>query len=301
MRSSDFQFVAKLVWKRAAIVVESGKEYLVESRLTPLAEAHGFLTLSAMVDRLRGNAFGNLADAVVEAMITNETSFFRDIHPFLTLRNHVVPEILKYRQEERRIRVWCGAASSGQEPYTIAMVLRDSIPFAQGWTLDFVGTDISRAMLARCDAGLYSQQEVNRGLPPIELMRSFRREGTHWRVKDELRQMVRFEYLNLARPLKGIHDIDIVFLRNVLLYFDAPTKRIVLSKVRQVMRPEAFLFLGTAETMFDIDPAFCRDQHGRAVFYRSIGQRSMAQRSMAQRSFGQRSLGQRSLGQRSIG
>lgn len=268
MNPKDFEFIAGFVRDKAAIVLEAGKEYLVETRLTPLARKLGYASLEELIAKLRIQRFGELADAVVDAMTTNETSFFRDVHPFAALREHVLPAVMEKRDTTRKLRIWCGAASSGQEPYTIAMVIREMIPKAANWNIEFVCTDISPTMLERCQEGLYSQQEVNRGLPASYLVKHFQREGAKWRVKEDLRNMIRFQPLNLIRPFTGLGKYDIVFLRNVLIYFDVPTKQAILRKIRDHLDPEGFFFLGTAETTYSIDSSFKREEHGKAVFYR---------------------------------
>lgn len=267
MKAVDFEFVAQFVRDRAAIVLEPGKEYLVESRLSPLAKDQGYADLDALIAALRRQTYGELGDLIVEAMTTNETSFFRDVHPFAALREHVLPELLVKNASARSLKIWCAAASSGQEPYTIAMVLRDVVPKDPPWRIDFVATDICRKMLDRAKSGVFSQQEVNRGLPAAELVRSFRREGASWKVNEELQHLVRFELLNLIRPWSIGTGYDVVFMRNVLIYFDVATKKQILNRVRSAMSPGGYLFLGAAESTFAIDDGFQRKQLGKANVY----------------------------------
>jgi len=268
LAATDFDFVCKLVHRQSAIVLGTGKEYLVESRLVPLARLAGDQDVPGLVKRLQREPVGKLADAVVEAMTTNETSFFRDVHPFTALSGTVLPNLLATGKATRRLDVWCGASSAGQEPYTIAMLLREACQGHPGWSANVLATDLSQRMLARTREGRYSQLEVNRGLPAARLVRWFDRAGTDWQVKPELRAMVETKFLNLSEAFPPIGSFDIVFLRNVLIYFDPPTKKQVLQRVRRVMRPDGLLFLGAAETTLTIDDAWERVVIDRATAYR---------------------------------
>lgn len=268
VRAEDFAFVSAHVRSRAAIVLEPGKEYLVESRLGPLARAEGLKSIDELVERLRSMPDGTLSAKVVEAMTTNETSFFRDVHPFEALRTQILPEILRARASEKTLNLWCGAASSGQEPYTIAMLLREHFPELATWRVRFIATDISREMLRRSREGRYSQLEVNRGLPARLLVKYFEQHGHEWQIKKELRESIEFTELNLARAWSGLPLFDVVFLRNVLIYFDVPMKREILARVRKQMRPDGVLFLGGSETTLNIDAAFVRTPAGATACYR---------------------------------
>lgn len=271
LATADFDYIRDVVRRRSAIVLEPGKEYLVESRLIPVARASGDATIGQLVQRMRKEPAGKLTEKVVEAMTTNETSFFRDNHPFEALRTRVLPELTRSRATERSLRIWCGASSSGQEPYTLAMVLQDALQLHPGWTTSLLATDISEEMLERTRQGRYSQLEVNRGLPVQLLVRHFDKVGTEWQIKPALRAMVTTRLLNLAQPLPALGRFDVVFLRNVLIYFDTDTKRAVLSRVRQVLRPDGYLFLGGAETTLGIDDAFERVVLDRATAFRLRG------------------------------
>ena len=265
---ADFAFIRDLVLRRSAIVLEPGKEYLVETRLLPLARTAGDETVPRFIARLRTAATPTLLTAVVEALTTNETSWFRDRHPFDALRDHVLPELMARPQGNRRISVWSAACSSGQEPYSIAMVLTDAIANHPGWSADIVATDLSNEILAQARSARYSQLEVNRGLPAALMVRHFERAGTHWALREPIRKMVSFRELNLAVPLPTMQPVDIVFLRNVLIYFDAAMKRQVLAQVRRVLRPDGYLFLGGAETTLHLDSEFERSPLGATSVYR---------------------------------
>ncbi len=268
MSVETYAYVRDLVHRRSAIVVEAGKEYLVESRLGPVARQAGFASIDDLARKLREGERGPLLTQVIEAMTTNETSFYRDQHPFETLRTKLVPELMKARASSRSIRIWCGAASTGQEPYTIAMTLREHFPELATWSVHIVATDLNSAVLARARAGLFKPIEVNRGLPAPMLVKYFERDGADWRIKAPLRQMVTFQELNLLDPQWSVSGPqDIVFLRNVLIYFDVPTKRQILGRVRRILRPDGYLLLGGAETTVNIDDAYQSVRVGQGLCY----------------------------------
>jgi chemotaxis protein methyltransferase CheR len=271
LAQNDFDYIREVVRRHSAIVLDVGKEYLVESRLIPLARSEGEPSIATLVAKMRAEKNGQLTDRVIDAMTTNETSFFRDNHPFDAMQRHVLPALLEARAADRRLSIWCGASSSGQEPYSLTMLLKDALAGSPGWTASLLATDISSEMLERTRKGVYGQLEVNRGLPVAMLVKHFDKVGTSWQVKPELRAMVRTRPLNLAAPFPPIGTFDVVFLRNVLIYFDAATKRAVLQRVRQVMRPDGYLFLGGAETTLGIDDAFERVVLDRATAYRLRG------------------------------
>jgi len=257
---SDIVFVAELVYEEAAIVLSPEKAYLIEARLDSLARKLGFDTTSALVEKVRaGGLTGkDLAGKVVDAMTTNETSFFRDIHPFTALRKQVLPEIIARREADRKLNIWCAACSSGQEPYTIAMLLAAHFPELESWQLGFLASDISEEMLERCRSGRFSKLEVNRGLPASMLVKYFEQDGADWVVKKSLRDRIDFRRINLIGNWPLMPKMDIVFIRNVLIYFDAETKASILKKIRGAMDPHGYLFLGGTETTFNIDTSFHR-------------------------------------------
>ena len=239
----------------------------MESRLTPLVRRHGFASLAQMIAEMRRQPHNGLHWYVVEAMTTNETSFFRDLYPFELLKKHVLPELVKRRAPTRQLNIWCAAASSGQEPYTIAMLLRENFPELLSWKVTFIASDISKEMLDRCREGCFSQLEVNRGLPAPLLVRYFLKIGTQWQIKDEVRRMVDFRRINLAQSWPFLPAIDVIFMRNVLIYFDAETKRAILARVRKTLKPDGYLFLGGTETTLNLDDSFERVQIGKAAYY----------------------------------
>lgn len=265
---ADFQFVSTLVRQRSAIVLEPEKAYLLEARLSPLARNEGFASIDAMVAQMRAQPYNGLHRKVVEAMTTNETSFFRDVHPFETLRQWVLPELLRNRAGERVLNIWCGAASSGQEVYSIAMTLREHFPELAHWRVSIVATDLSREMILRCREARYNQLEINRGLPANLLIKYFERADMDWRIREDVRRMIDFREMNLAGNWAGLPVCDLVFLRNVLIYFDDATKRQILGKVRGLMRPGGYLFLGSSETTLNLDSRFEQVKFDRTLCYR---------------------------------
>lgn len=244
---NEFDAVRKIVYDRSAIVVGPGKEYLVEARLRPLASADG-CTISELIRRLHLTMDPTLAGRVVDALTINETAFFRDGKPFETLRQVVLPEIIARKAARRTLNIWSAASSSGQEPYTIAMVLREHFPELAGWRVRILCTDISTEMVVRTKLGRYSRLEVGRGLPDALRAKYFTPVGNEWEVTAELKQWLDVRPLNLAARWPLLDNQDIVFCRNVLIYFDLQTKQTVLQRVRDVLSPNGYLFLGAAET-----------------------------------------------------
>lgn len=264
----DFDYVRSLVRKESSIVLDDGKMYLVISRLAPLAREHDFPSVGALIARLREAQEGDLRTLAVEAIATTETSFFRDLHPFVELRDTILPEIIdKRRHTTRTLSIWSAACSSGQEPHSIAMILRDRFAEVEGWNLQLLASDISRRMIDRAQNGVYSQIEVNRGLPAPYLVKFFSQEDDQWHLRRDLRRMFRFFRQNLADEWAMLPPVDILLMRNVLIYFDVETRRKVLGRVRRLLRPGGYLLLGSAETTLNLDDLFVRVQSGRAVFY----------------------------------
>ncbi|MHB1327962.1 MAG: CheR family methyltransferase, partial [Gemmatimonadales bacterium] len=221
IQTQTFEFVRNLVHKRAAIVLEPGKEYLVESRLAPLARSEGFKSIDELVQRLAATAVTPLHTKVVEAMTTNETTFFRDLHPFEALRTVVLPRLIEARASTRRLTIWSAACSSGQEPVTLAMLIKEHFPQLATWRVSLLATDLSSAMVERTKAGRFSQLEINRGLPAPLLLKYFTKVGTDWLVREDIRAMIDCQVMNLATPWPAFPPMDLILMRNVLIYFDA--------------------------------------------------------------------------------
>jgi chemotaxis protein methyltransferase CheR len=268
LAQTDFQFVTTLVRQRSAIDLQPGKEYLVESRLSPLARKFGEQDVAGLVNRLR-RGDPALGEAVVDALTTNETSWFRDTFPFRAFSETIVPELVK--AGSRNLTIWSAACSSGQEAYSLSMLLLDWLPEHPGVSARIVGTDISPRMVERARAGRYSQLEVNRGLPAQYLVKYFDQIGREWVLRNEVKALASFERGNLAAPSTTVPTCDVVFLRNVLIYFDAETKRTVLGNIRRVLKPGGYLVLGGAESTLNLDGTFQRTEMGRAVVFRHQG------------------------------
>lgn len=267
----DFDFVRRLVHERAAIALDESKVYLARNRLDTLARQEGLGSVGELVGRLRREPAEGLKRKVIEAMTTNETSFFRDIHPFEALRETFLPDLMRRRAATRRLTIWCAACSTGQEPYSLAMILREHYPSLDGWNRVFLASDLSTEVLDRARAGRYSQMEVNRGVPATLLVRHFRRDGLDWYVHDAIRRMVDFRCVNLIGDWPTMPAPDLVMMRNVLIYFDADTKRRILLRMARFIAPDGFLFLGGAENTLGCDDLFERTGPPRSGAYRLRG------------------------------
>lgn len=265
----SFNFITKLVRSKSAIVLESGKAYLVESRLSPVARELGLKNIAELVSELQKPGSQKLTQRVVEAMTTNETSFFRDIHPFTALKEKIIPSLIQRRAKEKSLSIWSNACSSGQEPYTIAMLIAEHFPILKDWKVRIISSDLSSQILDRARLGEFNQTEVNRGLPMNFLLKYFTKNESQWKIRDDIRKMVEFRELNLVEPFPALLPaMDIVFLRNVLIYFSPETKSEILKKVHKVMRKDSYLFLGGSETTMNLNVSFEREQFGSAVCYR---------------------------------
>jgi chemotaxis protein methyltransferase CheR len=254
MSPADYDFLRAVLKERSGLVLGDGKQYLVESRLVPIARKAGFAGVGELMRMLRNPREPLIAD-VVEAMTTNESFFFRDKVPFEQFRNTMVPALLAARPN-RRIRIWCAAASSGQEPYSLAMCLAEMREKIRGWSIEILATDISTEVVEKATAGVYSQFEVQRGLPIHLLIKYFTQVGDLWRISPEIAAMVQFRPLNLLKEFSHLGYFDVVFCRNVLIYFDQQTKAKVLQKIARISRADGYLVLGTAETVVGLSDAF---------------------------------------------
>ncbi len=264
----DFAFISDFVRRRSAIVMDAGKEYLAETRLSHVVQKEGLESIASLIRTLRQGGARELEGAVVEAMTTNETSFFRDLKPFDLLRLELLPNLIAARRSTRTISMWCAAASTGQEPYSVLMMIDQHFPELRDWRINFVATDISNEVLGKARAGIYTQFEVNRGLPAQMLVRYFDGQGGKWQIKPELRARVQFKEMNLIEPWAAMEPMDIVFIRNVLIYFDQPTKTAILGKIRKTLRPDGTLLLGGAESTLGLDDNFTAVRSQGSTFYR---------------------------------
>ncbi len=266
MMPADYEYLRKLLKTRSGLTLSADKHYLVESRLLPVARRAGVPNLNALVARLKTPDAEPLVVEVVEAMTTNESLFFRDKSPFEQLRDTVMPALIKARTASRRIRIWCAAAATGQEPYTIAIVLREMSKELRNWRIQILATDLSTEVLEKAKSGIYSQFEVQRGLPVTTLIKYFSQVGEMWQIAPELRGMVQFKAANLLHDFSSFGTFDVVFCRNVLIYFDQDTKIDVLKRLGQVIEPDGFLALGAAETVVGLTDSF-KPMADRRGFY----------------------------------
>jgi chemotaxis protein methyltransferase CheR len=284
----DYEFLRKLLKERSGLDLSADKQYLVESRLVPLARKAGLGGISELVQKMKAGAVEPLTADVVEAMTTNETFFFRDKTPFDHLKDTMLPTLLQARQARRALRIWCAASSTGQEPYSIAMCLKGLGPVISGWRVDIVATDLSQGVLEKSKAGIFSQFEVQRGLPIQLLVKHFTQVGDMWQLNADVRSMVQHRQLNLLQDFGHLGTFDIIFCRNVLIYFDQETKAGIFERMARVIEPDGFIVLGAAESVVGITDAF-QPYPERRGLYRPNSLRStkpafagaMPQRAMA--------------------
>ena len=274
MSPDDLQFLAQMVRRRSGLLLPPHKSHLIESRLAPVMRRFGFRSLDALIKELR-HGRDALARAVTEAMTTNESSFFRDRPAFEQFRDRVLPDLMENRSSTKRLRIWCAACAAGQEPYSIAMLLDDNKLVAKGWSIDLIATDISAEMVARGEEGVYSHFEVQRGLAIRRLVAHFNQEGGNWRIHENLRRMVTFRQFNLLDSYGWLDDLDAVFCRNVLIYFDKKTKSDVLDKIAEILTPDGALMLGHAETVRGLSAAFVPVEHAPSLY---VKDKAVAQR-----------------------
>ncbi|MCF6344424.1 MAG: chemotaxis protein CheR [Devosiaceae bacterium] len=270
MKEQNNFLISKFVQKHSGIVLGSSKSYLIETRLTPIAEQFGFKDVDELAYGL-GSAASDLKNAVIDAMTTNESFFFRDNVPFEAFEKIMLPELIATaRKTNNKIRIWCAAASTGQEPYSLAMILLANKRLWSGINIEIIGTDLSDLSLERAKVGKYTQFEVQRGLPVQMLVEHFKQQGTAWFISDEIKNMVKFSKSNLLEPFGLLGKMDIVFCRNVLIYFDTETKAKVVKSVYDILRLDGYLVLGGAETLLGISDLMERAEGYRGL-YRSAG------------------------------
>ncbi|MEC4892361.1 MAG: protein-glutamate O-methyltransferase CheR [Oscillatoria sp. PMC 1051.18] len=268
INSCDFNYLRQLVRQYSSMVLDSDKAYLAELRLAPLVAKMKLNSLGELISKLQTQPLSRLHIEVVEAMLLTETSFFRDGYPFEAIAKFILPQLISNQRGKRSLNVWCAACSSGQEPYSLAMLLCEHFPEVAHGQVQLLATDLSSKMLDRARGGRYSQVEIARGLPKQLLINYFHNSGYEWQLKDCIREMVEFRQMNLVTDSLTQSFFDIIFLRNVLIYFDVETKKKVLDKVKQVLSPHGYLFLGSGETTLNLDDSFQQLQFNKAVFYK---------------------------------
>jgi chemotaxis protein methyltransferase CheR len=262
----DYDYLRKLLRERSGLVLSADKQYLVESRLLPVVRKAALAGLTDLVQRLKGPNAEQFATEVVEAMTTNESFFFRDRLPFEHFCDTIVPALIDRRAAQRRIRIWCAASSTGQEPYSLAMCLKEMGSLTAGWRIEIIATDLSNEVLEKAKAGIYSQFEVQRGLPIQLLVKYFSQVGDAWQIAPDIRAMVQYRPLNLLGDFAHLGTFDVVFCRNVLIYFDQETKIGVLDRIARITDRDGYLVLGAAETVIGLTDSF-KPVHDRRGLY----------------------------------
>lgn len=267
LSETGFVYFSRFLKENSEIVLTPEKEYLVEARLAPIQKKLGLSSLAELMNKLRFEPFGALHNEVIEAMTTNETYFFRDVKPFEALRNEVLPDLIDARSSKRSLTIWSAACSSGQEAYSIKMTLKEFFPQLVNWNTRIFCTDLSQEMINRTVEGRFSQLEVNRGLPIQMLVKYFQKVGNDWQVKPDLKVGLDAKVMNLAKPWPPLPPIDVLFLRNVLIYFDLETKTQILNRVAKVLAPDGILFLGGSETTLNISNEYERRGNSETSYY----------------------------------
>jgi chemotaxis protein methyltransferase CheR len=252
---TEYEYLRKFLKDNSGLDLSADKQYLIESRLLPLARKAGLSGIAELVQKLQAGSRTLITD-VVEAMTTNETFFFRDKVPFDHFRDHIMPEIIKARANRRSVRIWCAAGSTGQEPYSLAMCLKEMGAALTGWRVEIIATDLSQEVLEKARAGVYSQFEVQRGLPIQMLVKYFKQTGETWQINPELRAMIQHRQLNLLHDFAQLGTFDVIFCRNVLIYFDQDTKINIFNRLARQIEPDGFLVLGAAETVVGLTDTF---------------------------------------------
>ena len=276
MTPHDYDYLRKLLRERSGLVLSADKQYLVESRLLPVARRAGAAGLPDLVQKLKESRTEQLVTEVIEAMTTNESFFFRDRIPFEHFRDTMVPALLEARAAQRRIRVWCAASSTGQEPYSLAMCLKEMGGLVAGWRIEIIATDLSNEVLEKAKAGIYSQFEVQRGLPIQLLVKYFSQVGEAWQIAPEVRAMVQYRPLNLLADFAHLGMFDVVFCRNVLIYFDQETKSSVLERIARATDRDGYLVLGAAETVIGLTESFKPVHDRRGLYAPNVGAKPVA-------------------------
>ncbi|WP_321447544.1 protein-glutamate O-methyltransferase CheR [uncultured Cohaesibacter sp.] len=299
MTPQEYSFLQGFLKEKSGLVLSNDKQYLIESRLMPIARKAGLQTISELIGKLKGIGDRTLQTAVVEAMTTNESFFFRDKTPFEHFVDTIVPHLVETRKRGR-VRIWCAAASTGQEPYSLAMSLKENASKLGGLSFEIIATDISHEVLEKAKAGFYSQFEVQRGLPVQLLLKYFTQHGEMWQIAPEIRSMVTYKPFNLLESFSAMGQFDVIFCRNVLIYFDQATKTDIMQRLAKQMPDDGYLLLGAAETVVGLTDAFQAVPGKRGLYCNARGaagktasptQPKIAVGQSAQSTFGSRALG----------
>jgi chemotaxis protein methyltransferase CheR len=269
--SQSFDALCEFLRRNSGLIMEQSKRYLVESRVMPIVRRERLSGLDELMAILQKGQNPKLAKDVIEAMTINETYFFRDKAPFDQFRNVMLPKLIATRQNEKRIRIWSAAASTGQEAYSLAMIADEFAPKMPGWKVEIIGTDLSDGVLDKARKGVYSQFEVQRGLPTPMLLRHFNQIGDAWQISEQMRSKVTFRQLNLLQDFSSLGRFDIIYCRNVLIYFDAPRKTDILTRLSRQLTPDGFLLLGASESLIGLKTDLVSLPDNRALYMRASG------------------------------
>ena len=268
LATSDVKFLQDLIVRRSGHVVSDQQSYLFDTKLQPVASSQGFDTVQELVNKARTSNSHLLSEAITEAMTINETFFFRDMHPFEALQNGIIPNLIEQRADSKRLWIWVAACSTGQEAYSIGVTLREHFPILNDWDVKILATDLCEKVLDKASSGVYSQFEVNRGMPARMLVKHFDRRGTQWEVKPEVRKMMEFKKINLLNNWPVFDKFDVVFLRNVLIYFSRDNKEAILKRIRKNMVDDGYLILGGGESLININAPYERETIDQLVCFR---------------------------------
>jgi chemotaxis protein methyltransferase CheR len=263
----QFEFITKLVRQEIGIVLESGKEYLVNSRLDSVARSEGIKEIEVLIEKVK-KGDSQLKQLLLDSMTTNETLFFRDGKPFECIKNFILPDLIKLREKSKKLTFWCAASSTGQEPYSLAILIKENFPLLSSWDIKIIATDICKDALNKAQIAEYSQFEVNRGLPITLLSKYFTRSGIKWKLNQEITRMVEFRELNLLGSFSSVPQSDMVMIRNVLIYFDDQTKKSIYSKIKNILASDGYLLVGGSESVVNFDNSYVREVQDNYPFFR---------------------------------
>jgi chemotaxis protein methyltransferase CheR len=273
----EFKIIAKYIHDISGIFLDQSKAYLLETRLDSLVKENGCSSLTELYHQAKADGTKSIERKIIDAISTNETMFFRDISPFDVLQHKILPDLIDIRSANSssflppQIRIWSAACATGQEVYSIAMVLKELLPDLNKYNITLLGTDISDASISQSSCGSYNKFEIERGLPQEKLIRYFSRNGDNWKIKDDIRAMVKFSNLNLMLPLNGLGKFDIVFCRNVAIYFTIEDRKKLFNKIADILEPDGYLIIGSTESLAGICPRFEPKRHIKSIFYQLKG------------------------------